>query len=160
MTDGLGPHVVGGFLEASVRHLRSAVGLDAVVALSNGAVAPHRTVAVSLAIHGDIEGVVTWVFPQPLALELVRQLLCDPNPPEETANDGATELANILTGRASEALADHGYRAEIGVPRIHVGPLPSGTRLRLITPHGVIDLVLALAPAASASPSPRPQAGP
>lgn len=146
MSDGLGPHVVGGFLEASVRHLRSTVGLDAVVALSGGPVAPHRTVAVSLDLHGDIEGVVTWVFPQPIALELVRQLSSDPDPSEDAADAGATELANILTGRASEALADHGYRAEIGVPRIHVGPLPSGPTLRLVTPHGVIDLVLAIAP--------------
>ena len=142
--------VIDRFLEVVVRCLRSTIGVDAVVAAM---AEPHDavpTIAVALEFLGDVRGPVTWVFPEQIALELVRRLMADPDPSPDTAPDGATELANILTGRASEALEDHGFRCSFGVPRIHTGALPGGTAVRMATPSGPIDIVLSMATNSSA----------
>jgi CheY-specific phosphatase CheX len=144
MSEVLGLEIVYGFLEAAVRYLRTTVGLEAVVAAIGEPLFPAQTIAVALDFSGDVRGPVTWVFPQPIALELVRRLMCDPDPPADTATDGATELANILTGRASEVLESHGFKCEIGVPRIHVGALPGGIAVRMTTANGPIDIVLSM----------------
>jgi CheY-specific phosphatase CheX len=144
MSEVLGLEIVYGFLEAAVRYLRTTVGLEAVVAAIGEPLFPAHTIAVALDFSGDVRGPVTWVFPQPIALELVRRLMCDPDPPADTAADGATELANILTGRASEVLESHGFKCEIGVPRIHVGALPGGIAVRMTTVDGPIDIVLSM----------------
>lgn len=143
-SESLGLEVIYDFLEASVRYLRATLGYDAVVAALGEPLAPTDTIVVTLDFFGDIHGPVTWVFPQPIALELVRRLLADPDPPPETATDGATELANILTGRASEVLETHGFRCEIGVPRVHVGALPNGVAVRMATADGPIDIVMSM----------------
>jgi CheY-specific phosphatase CheX len=144
MSEALGLEVVYGFLEAVVRYLRTTVGLDAVVAAIGEPLFPPQTIAVALDFSGDVRGPVTWVFPRPIALELVRRLMCDPDPSPDTATDGATELANILTGRASEVLETHGFKCEIGVPRVHVGALPGGIAVRMTTADGPIDIVLSM----------------
>ncbi|TMQ08181.1 MAG: hypothetical protein E6J90_31095 [Deltaproteobacteria bacterium] len=145
MTEPLAPDVVKGFLDVVVRYLRSTVGLEAVVAaIGEPTFSPH-TIAVALDFQGDVRGPVTWVFPRPIALELVRRLRCEPDPPPETATDGATELANILTGRASEVLERHGFHCEFGVPRLHSGALPVGIAVRMTTANGPIDVVLSMA---------------
>jgi CheY-specific phosphatase CheX len=145
MTDTLTPDVINSFLDVVVRYLRSTVGIDAVVAAIGEPAQAGQSIAVALDFKGDIRGPVTWVFPRPIALELVRRLMCEPDPPPETATDGATELANILTGRASEVLERHGFQCEFGVPRLHSGELPGGIAVRMITNNGPIDVVLSLA---------------
>jgi len=136
--------VVASFTEVVVRCLRTTVGVDAVVAAAGE---PHGTppsIVVALDFVGDMRGPVTWVFPPAIALELVRRLMDDPDPAPETAADGATELANILTGRASEVLEASGFRCELGVPRVHVGSLPRGITVHMTTAAGPIELVLSL----------------
>jgi CheY-specific phosphatase CheX len=144
MTELLAPDVVDGFLDVVVRYLRSTIGLEAVVAAIGEPAVSHQSIAVALDFQGDVRGPVTWVFPTPIALELVRRLMCEPDPPPETAADGATELANILTGRASEVLERHGFQCEFGVPRLHSGALPGGIAVRMTTANGPIDLVLSM----------------
>jgi CheY-specific phosphatase CheX len=140
----LGPDVVDGFLKVVLRYLRTTVGVDAVVAAIDEREQDPQTIAVALDFFGDVRGPVTWVFPRPIALELVRRLMADPDPDPDTATDGATELANILTGRASEALEHKGFQCAIGVPRVHVGELPGGIAVRMTTPDGPIDVVLSM----------------
>jgi CheY-specific phosphatase CheX len=144
MAELLGTDVIDGFLAVVVRYLRTTVGVDAVVAAIGEPATNSQTIAVALDFQGDVRGPVTWVFPRPIALELVRRLMSDPDPAPEAAADGATELANILTGRASEALEKYGFQCEIGVPRVHVGALPGGVAVRMITPNGPIDIVLSM----------------
>ena len=144
MNDLLGPDVVDGFLKVVMRYLRSTVGVDAVVAAIGEPTSESQTIAVALDFSGDVRGPVTWVFPRPIALELVRRLMSDPDPDPDTATDGATELANILTGRASEALETRGFQCAIGVPRVHVGELPGGIAVRMSTANGPIDVVLSM----------------
>ena len=138
--------VVRRFLEAVVRQLRATVGVDAVVA-AMGDHADADAIAVAIDFSGDVRGPVTWVFPQAIALELVRRLMADPDPDPNTAPDGATELANILTGHASAALEAHGFHCAFGVPRLHRGALPGGVSVRMQTPAGPIDLVLSMSTA-------------
>jgi len=145
MKELLAPDVVHSFLDVVVRYLRSTVGVEAVVAAINEPESSHQTIAVALDFQGDVRGPVTWVFPRPIALELVRRLMCEPDPDPETATDGATELANILTGRASEVLERYGFQCEFGVPRVHVGDLPVGITVRMVTENGPIDVVLSMA---------------
>jgi CheY-specific phosphatase CheX len=156
MTELLGTDVIDGFLAVVVRYLRSTVGVDAVVAAIGEPASTTQSIAVALDFQGDVRGPVTWVFPRPIALELVRRLMSDPDPDPETATDGATELANILTGRASEALEKHGFKCEIGVPRVHVGALPGGITIRMATPNGPIDIVLSMSAAELAPLSTKP----
>ena len=138
--------VIHDFLDAVVNALRATVGIEAVVAtIGEVAARPPPTIGVMLQIVGDIRGPVTWVFPPTVALELVRRLLADPDPDPDSANDGATELANILTGQATVALEAGGFRCEMGPPCIHLGQLPAGIAARLTTPEGPIDVVLSLA---------------
>jgi CheY-specific phosphatase CheX len=144
ITTELGSDVVDGFLKVVLRCLRSTVGVDAVVAAIGEPTEDSQTIAVALDFSGDVRGPVTWVFPRPIALELVRRLMADPDPDPDTATDGATELANILTGRASEALETRGFQCAIGVPRVHVGELPRGVAVRMDTVNGPIDVVLSM----------------
>ena len=148
MNEPLEPDIVRGFLAVVVRCLRTTVGIDAVIAAAgeSGARSPPM-IAVALDLDGDVRGPVTWVFPPAIALELVRRLMDDPDPPPDSAADGASELANILTGRASEALQSRGFRCEIGAPRMHIGPLPTGLMTRMMTDAGPIDVVLSLSSA-------------
>jgi CheY-specific phosphatase CheX len=152
MNNALAPDVIQRFLQIVVRYLRSTVGVEAAIAAIGEPILETPTIAVSLDFAGDVRGPVTWVFPEPIALELVRRLMSDPNPDPETANDGATELANILTGRASEALEAHGFRCQIGVPRIHTGELPGGRVVRMSTTDGPIDIVLSMSTSTMAIP--------
>lgn len=140
----LQPDVVQGFLDVVTRCLRSTVGVEAVVAAVADLDQTLPTIAVVVDLVGDIRGPVTWVFPPTIALELVRRLMDDPHPSPESAAEGATELANILTGRASEALEAHGFVCEMGPPRVHVGILPTGLNVRMTTTDGPIDVILSL----------------
>jgi|JI9StandDraft_2_1071091.scaffolds.fasta_scaffold147267_2 CheY-specific phosphatase CheX len=146
MSVPLSSDVVRRFLEVVVRQLRATVGVDAVVA-AMGDTVDAAAIAVAVDFSGDVRGPVTWVFPQAIALELVRRLMADPDPDPETASDGATELANILTGHASAALEAHGFHCAFGVPRLHIGALPGGISVRMQTPAGPIDLVLSMSTA-------------
>lgn len=145
----LEPDVVTGFLEVVVRYLRSTVGLDAVCAAIGEPTNPPQTIAVALDFFGDVRGPVTWVFPKQIALELIRRLMEDPDPSPDTATEGATELANILTGRGTEILEAHGFRCEIGVPRVHLGDLPEGIAVRMSTADGPIDVILGMSTTAA-----------
>ncbi len=144
MNEALDARVVDDFLGAVVSALRATVGIDAVASTISGVGSrPPPTIVVVMQIDGDVRGPITWVFPPQVALELVRQLLADPDPSPEAANDGAAELANILTGRAAAALEQSGFRCEMGPPQLHA-QLPTGVATRLHTAAGPIDIVMAL----------------
>jgi CheY-specific phosphatase CheX len=141
MSGQLEADVVHSFTSVVLRCLRTTIGVEAVVAAVRE---PRDALPITIELGGDVRGPVTWVFPPEIALELVRRLLADPNPAPETATDGATELANILTGCASQVLESYGFRCEIGAPRVHVGALPSGITVHIVTASGPIELVLSL----------------
>jgi len=135
-------HIVDRFRSVVVSQLHETVGLS--VNITSEGIEEPPGIAVVLDFAGDISGPITWVFPQELALELVRRLMADPDPSPELAIDGATELANILTGRASEVFEHYGVRCEFGTPRVHEGALPPGTVVQLSTDAGSVELVLSM----------------
>jgi len=140
----LEPEVVDGFMTVVLRCLKTTIGVEAVVAAVGEHEGQAPTIAVAVDLEGDVRGPVTWVFPPEIALELVRRLMEEPNPSPESAADGAAELANILTGHASSVLESHGFRCEMGPPRLHEGALPAGVNVRIDTATGPIDLVLSV----------------
>jgi CheY-specific phosphatase CheX len=144
MRETLTPDVVHRLIEILVGQLRNTVGVDAVIAAIGEPAVHSETIAITLDFCGDLRGPVTWVFPEPIALELVRRLMADPDPSPDLAVDGASELANILTGYASAALEKHGFMCSFGVPRVHSGELPRGVTVRMHTNDGPIDLVLSM----------------
>ena len=143
LTD-LAPELVSDFATVVLRCLRSTVGVEAMVAAVGAPPSSMPTVAVAIDFRGAFAGPVTWVFPPTVALELVRRLIEDPYPDADTIADGAAELANILSGSATEALEHHGFRCELGVPRMHEGALPSGVRVHMTSAAGPIEVVLSL----------------
>jgi CheY-specific phosphatase CheX len=140
----LSSEIIQRFLSVVSRHLRHTVGVEAVLAAIGDSTVEPDTIAVTLDFIGDVRGPMTWVFPESIALELVRRLMADPDPAPELAADGAAELANILTGRASEVLEAAGFRCEFGVPRIVQGEIPPGITMRMSTAGGPIDLILSM----------------
>lgn len=143
----IGPELVREFLAAVISALRATIGVEAIIAtIGEVGARPPPTVSVMMHMAGDVRGPISWVFPPELALELVRRFLDEPHPPAESVCDGATELANILTGRAAAALEAGGFRCELGVPQVHDGDFPAGIAARLNTSAGPIDVVLSLAP--------------
>jgi CheY-specific phosphatase CheX len=134
--------IVERFREVVVNQLLDTVGLA--VTASSEQIADPPGIAVVIEFSGDLTGPIIWVFPTTLALELVRRLMGDPDPSPELAADGATELANILTGRASEIFEQYGVHCQFGVPRIHEGALPPGTVVQLATDAGCVDLMLSM----------------
>jgi CheY-specific phosphatase CheX len=138
------PELAQRFLAEVLSQLRDTVGVEADVVVRDDAPEAADSIAVSLEFTGDVRGPVTWVFPAQIALELVRRLMSDPDPDPALAIDGATELANILTGRATAVLDNHGIRCMFSAPHLHVGELPHGLRTRMHTSEGPIDMVLSM----------------
>jgi CheY-specific phosphatase CheX len=138
----MGP-ILDEFAAVVLRCLHTTVGIDAVIE-PPGPASTQPTICVTIDLRGALCGPVTWRFPQDVALELVRRLMDDPDPELEIAVDGALELANILTGRASLAFERGGLRCELGVPRRHEGALPSGVAIHMRSAGGEIAMVLSL----------------
>jgi CheY-specific phosphatase CheX len=127
-----------------IEYLRRTVGLEAAVAAIGELQSDVETIAITIEVAGDVRGPVTWIFPEAVALELVRRLMADPDPSPDLAVDGAAELANILTGRAAAELERFGFRCEFGVPQHCRGTPPPGVKMRMATADGPIDLVLSM----------------
>lgn len=147
MSNTLDSAVVEAFMEAVVHCLRATVGVEAAVAaLGEPGSEPAHTLSVAIDFEGDVRGPMIWTFPAAVSLELVKRLLADPSPSPDSEVDGASELANILTGRACEVLEARGFQHSIGVPRVSVGEAPAGPSVRMQTEHGPIDIVMSMAP--------------
>ncbi len=139
------PDIVSTFISLVLQNLRVTVGVDATVASALEPYSERTAIAVSVDFEGDVHGPVTWIFPAAVALELVRRLLDDAHPADETMADGAAELANILSGSATAILEGAGFQCQMGTPRFHVGELPPGIRVRLSSASGPIDVIVSLA---------------
>lgn len=147
MSDHFDASVVDEFMAAVVHCLRATVGVDAAVAaLGEPGACDPPALSVAIDFEGDLRGPVVWTFPAAISLELVKRLLADPSPSPESEVDGAQELANILTGRASEVLEARGFQYRFGTPRVTVGAPPDGPSVRMETAHGPIDIVMSMSP--------------
>jgi CheY-specific phosphatase CheX len=138
------PELLADLVHAVIAVLRASTGIDATASPRVVDPATPR-IAVEIDLAGDIDGALTWRFPHAVALELVRRLLDVPVPDPTHVPEGATELANILTGRASAVLDDHGLRCEIGPPKVVGDTSAQGVHVHLTTREGTIDVVLPLA---------------
>jgi len=98
-----------------------------------------RAIGVLIDVHGDLSG-LTWQFPlavtQHAASVMAPELALDPGVLEATAS----ELANMLTGRGLDALADHGIQVDLALPQI-TACCEAGVAGQLATTHGVIVVI-------------------
>jgi CheY-specific phosphatase CheX len=102
--------------------------------------APLPTIMVAIDINGKLTG-VTWLFPQALVAEVAWQMLGGADVSQDLLREAAAELANMLTGRAMEALEALGFKLVIAPPRTTSLPLPPGLCGRVDCTFGAIDVV-------------------
>ena len=131
------------FLERAISALRT-LGIAAEIVEQTPDVAVPgpidlRAIGVLIDVHGDLSG-LTWQFPlavtQHAANVMAPELALDPGILEATAS----ELANMLTGRGLDALADHGIQVDLALPRI-TDSSEAGVTGQLATTHGVIVVI-------------------
>ena len=131
------------FLERAIGALRT-IGISAEIVEQTPDVAVPgpidlRAIGVLIDVHGDLSG-MTWQFPlavtQHAANVMAPELALDPAILEATAS----ELANMLTGRGLDALADHGIQIDLALPRITESSA-AGIAGQLATAHGVIVVI-------------------
>jgi len=118
--------------------LESTLGLEVEIR-SGPRIVSQAVITVSLAIDANQSGPIYWTIEQDVALELVKRLTEDPDPAADMATDGATELANILTGCAMHLFEEHGYRCALGVPIVESGELVVPSHGWLSTSCGSIE---------------------
>lgn len=132
------------FLTSVVDVLGGAMGVRAVVDGAPHAephpTSPPPTIMVIVDMHGALTG-VTWLFPHDLAHEVARQMLAVAEPDPSFDEAAAAELANVLTGRAMQALEGRGFQLELAPPRTSLPPIAPGVCARVRTDRGAIDIV-------------------
>ncbi len=134
---------VGEFLDNAISVLRT-YGIDAVVLDRAPRVAPTgpidtREIGVIIHVRGDLSG-VTWQFPIAVTRHAASVIAPELGLEHEILEAAASELANVLTGRAMAALASHGVEIEIEPPQI-TPTAKGGVTGRLTTEHGSIVVI-------------------
>jgi chemotaxis protein CheX len=81
---------------------------------------PSRGVFVNFKILGDVEGNVSLQFSEETALKIVSSMMGGMKVVEldELAQSAISELGNMITGRATIAIAEFGWAADITPPHI------------------------------------------
>lgn len=120
---------------ADVLHEATGVGISAPRASSRS----EDAIAIIIHTRGSLSG-VTWRFPLALAVRAAWRMAPDMVPDHALCELAAGELANILTGRGLEALAECGVNIEIEPPQIAVACAP-GVSGQLCTELGAVEVV-------------------
>ena len=145
---------VNPFIEAAQSVIESEVRGE----VSRGPLSLHtspyttRDVTTMVAVTGKIQGLVLYSMPESTARGIVSAMIGQPfEELNELAISGIAELGNVITGRASIALADAGYPSKIAPPVVVIG---HGTKIstldlhRLVVPlttrFGLVEVQIAL----------------
>ena len=131
--------VLADFLATAVEVLRDATGAEAVVEFE-ARDASRETIVVMIRARGDLSG-VTWSFPVMLVREVASRMVGDMEIDRALIDAAATELANILMGRAAHTLELHGLRLDMGVPELGCLHSAPGIWATLATPSGSVAVV-------------------
>ena len=116
--------VVHAFIQPVVDVVRSFVGLDPKLTGLDMTtqIDPAPSLSVSIQVSGRLAGAVTVVLGADVA-RLVAGKLFSVGPSEAsdpvTCGEAVAELANIVTGNATDKLLEAGYQVEIHPPHIH-----------------------------------------
>ena len=82
--------------------------------------AESRMISVVVHARGDLAG-FTWSFPAEVAERVAENMVPGMQPDPELREAAASELANVLTGRGLQTLAERGVMCEIEPPQISHG---------------------------------------
>jgi CheY-specific phosphatase CheX len=127
-------HVLA-FLDDASSVLRSMIGNEQrpVVTEEQG-----RVISVVVHARGDLAG-FTWSFPAEIAGRVAESMVPGVQPDGELREAAASELANVLTGRGLQTLADRGVMCEIEPPQISQGD-PQGATYVVDTQVGIVSV--------------------
>lgn len=142
------------FVTAAYSVLETEIGLQAArgkISLQHSAYTSDE-VSVLISMVGQVSGMVLYGMSEGTAMQIVSGMLGEPFEEfDELAQSGIGELGNVITGHASQGLAQAGYEAKISPPTMIIGKKVMISTLdfdRLVVPLetdlGYITIVLAL----------------
>jgi CheY-specific phosphatase CheX/anti-anti-sigma regulatory factor len=73
----------------------------------------------SIALHGDLDGIIILVFPYKLAKKSCSVMICDEVKTVGEILDSLGEFTNVIAGRSKTKLAENGYSISITLPRTY-----------------------------------------
>ncbi len=128
-------HVLA-FLDDATSVLRSMIGTQ----LGKPVVPADQSRMISVVVHarGDLAG-FTWSFPAEVAERVAENMVPGMPPDPELREAAASELANVLTGRGLQTLAERGVVCEIEPPQIAHGD-PHGATYVVDTQVGAVSV--------------------
>jgi len=110
-----------------------------------------KTVSVTIGITGDLNGTITYTFPEEMILEMVKIMSgMEFQAVDSFVTSALGEVSNIICGNATSGLCALNYNCDITPPRITVGRLESvqenasTTTIPLQTDIGVMTLSITL----------------
>ncbi|MCX5743458.1 MAG: chemotaxis protein CheC [Proteobacteria bacterium] len=139
MSPGPEPETIRAFLTKVIEVLHEATGVTAEFDLGDG-VPRDEEITVVIRAHGDLSG-LSWTFPVALARDASRHMVPGIEFDRAICEAVASEIANIVTGRGATVLAHHGITIAIAPPEVVSVRDDDGTRARLATDQGPIDVV-------------------
>jgi len=96
---------------------------------------PSKTISIIIGVTGAVRGQVVYSMDDNVAMAVTKAMLPDKLPAElkKLTNSAVSELANIVTGQASIALAGEKNRIDITPPAVFIGGAASIDFLSLQT---------------------------
>lgn len=112
------------FVNAAFEVIRAETGVSAQRGDLSLERVPYRTeeLTVVIGLVGAVEGTVFYSMDRQTGLTLVSRMMGEIVPElNQLAQSGISELANVITGRASVLLSESGYEATISPPALIIG---------------------------------------
>lgn len=129
-------------LDATMAGLADATGIAAVVeVVTDEQIDPDDRMIVTQPLTGDFEG-LSWVLPRSIANAFAQRALGGAVIDSSLEADAALALTSLLADRCVEVLARSGIDIVLAGPPQLVTSVGAGTRGRLATPDGPVDIVL------------------
>lgn len=128
--------------------LEKMVGLNASQMEQRTLCAPkvQGDIFVEVGLSGDVAGQVYFSFSKGLAFELIQMmLLTAPEEVDELVCSALAEIANIASGNAASALAEHGTTCDITTPTVTMNAIRSGAFETVFIDTGIGGMEVSLA---------------
>jgi len=113
------------FIEAAFAVLEMEVGTTSI---ERGGLSLERSactandITVLITMVGQVQGIVLFGISEATATAIVTKILNQPfDEFDQLAQSGISELGNVITGQASQRLAEAGYEAKISPPTLIIG---------------------------------------
>lgn len=137
-----GERLLAIFAATARDYLRAAIGIASTTMIGepmtgDGSLSTHT---VLIRARGGVSA-ISWSFPRAIVERAAHRMVPELELDDEVRGQAASELANVLTGRAVAALAEHGVATDIEPPVLAPAEL-DGSVAQLVSPLGAISVVL------------------